>query len=359
MRERFGRVRDNLVIALQAGLAAALAWFIAHRVVGHELPIFAPISAVVILAASIGQRLKRTAELVVGVAVGIGIGDAIIFTIGTGTWQLALIVPLALTVAVFLGSGAALATQAASSGVLVATLAPAGTGSLYPQRFVDALIGGLVGLVVLILLLPLNPLTIVRRAADPALDLVAEMLLLTGKALATRDHRQVRAAARRLREAEEELSEFRDAVAAGHETALLAPARWRTRGPLAQYAESAEYLTRALRNARVLARRAVTLLADGEPAPAPLPQAVRRLGEAVRTMRHELDAGTDPARTRQQALDAVRWAGEAYGAGLGLNGGVVVAQIRATASDLVRASGTEADDVERLINEAFGQRKSG
>ncbi|ROO51536.1 uncharacterized membrane protein YgaE (UPF0421/DUF939 family) [Micromonospora sp. Llam0] len=354
VRERSERVRANLVLALQAGLAAALAWFIARRVIGHPLPFFAPISAVIILSASIGQRLKRASELVVGVAVGIAIGDLIIITIGTGTWQLLLIVPLAVVAAVFLGSGAALVTQAASSGVLVATLTPQ-TNSLYPDRFIDAMVGGLIGLVVLILLLPLNPLVIVRRAADPALDVLSDMLILSGKALAGRDRRRAENASKRLHEAEKELSEFRDAVEAGHETAVLAPARWRARGPLAQYAESAEYVTRGLRNSRVLTRRVVSMLTEDEPVPSALPEAVCHLGDAVRILRHELDAGTDPVRTRRRALDAARCAGAAYDAGVGFNGSVVVAQIRATASDLVRASGTEAGAVEEMVSEAFGR----
>lgn len=353
-RERSERVRANLILALQAGLAAALAWFIARRVIGHQVPFFAPISAVIILSASIGQRLKRTAELVVGVAIGIAIGDAIILSIGTGTWQLALIVPLAVITAVFLGGGSALVTQAASSGVLVATLTPP-TDNLYLERFIDALIGGLVGLVVLILLLPLNPLTIVRRAADPALDILGDMLIRSGDALAAGDRRRAQAASQRLRDAEKELSAFRDAVHAGHETAVLAPARWRARAPLAQYAESAEYLTRGLRNSRVLARRVVSILTDQEPVPPSLPPAICHLGEAVRTLRYELDAGTDPARTRRRALDAARCAAEAYESGVGFNGSVVVAQIRATASDLVRASGTPPEEVERLVGEVFGR----
>lgn len=357
-RERSQRVRANLVLALQAGLAAALAWFIARRVIGHEVPFFAPISAVIILSASIGQRLKRTAELVVGVAIGIAIGDAIILTIGTGTWQLALIVPLAVVAAVFTGGGSALVTQAASSGVLVATLTPP-TDNLYLERFVDALVGGLVGLVVLVLLLPLNPLTIVRRAADPALDVLADMLVRSGDALANRDRRRARSAAQRLHDAEKELSEFRDAVHAGHETAVLAPARWRARGPLAQYAESAEYVTKGLRNSRVLTRRVVSVLTEDEPAPPALSQAIRHLGEAVRTLRHELDAGVEPIRTRRRALDAAECAGQAYEDGVGFNGSVVVAQIRATTSDLVRASGADSGQVERLVSEAFGDRGTG
>ena len=75
------------------------------------------------------------------VALGIGIGDTLISQIGTGPWQIGLVVALAIVAAIFLGSGSALVTQAASSAVLVATLTPPSTGALNYTRFIDALVG--------------------------------------------------------------------------------------------------------------------------------------------------------------------------------------------------------------------------
>jgi len=64
------RVRGGVALALQAGLAAGLAWFVAHDLIGRPVPFFAPIAAVITLASSVGQRLRRTTELVIGVAIG-------------------------------------------------------------------------------------------------------------------------------------------------------------------------------------------------------------------------------------------------------------------------------------------------
>ncbi len=74
---------------------------------------------------------------------------------------------LAILVATALGGGPPLIVQSASSAVLVATLTS--TSTLPWTRFFDALVGGGIGLIVMTVLLPLNPLTVVRRAADPAL----------------------------------------------------------------------------------------------------------------------------------------------------------------------------------------------
>ncbi|MEV1285895.1 FUSC family protein [Micromonospora sp. NPDC049679] len=352
--DRFHRVRVNIVLALQAGLAAGLAWLVAGTLIGHAQPFFAPISAVITLAASVGQRLRRALELVIGVAVGIAIGDALILVIGSGPWQITLVVTLAIIVAVFLGTGSGLVTQSANSAVLVATFAPP-SGGVYYERFLDALVGGLVGMGVMALLLPLNPLTVVRRAANPALDLLSHGLTETAEAVEGRDPDRAREALDRMRDAERRLAAFQDAIQAANETATLAPARWRARGTLSQYVESAEYLGRALRNTRVLTRRVISMLDDGEPVPEQLPAGLRLLAEAVTLLRRELTEGVSPEGARERALAGVRQAGAAYGAGMRFNSSVVVAQLRATASDLVRATGADPDEVDRLVSAAFGR----
>lgn len=106
----------------QAAVAAALSWLVALHVVSHGSPFFAPISAVVCLGLTSGQRLRRVVELIAGVSVGIGIGDLLLSVIGTGPWQLALVVALAMSVAVLLDGGPVIASQAAISAILVASI---------------------------------------------------------------------------------------------------------------------------------------------------------------------------------------------------------------------------------------------
>jgi uncharacterized membrane protein YgaE (UPF0421/DUF939 family) len=352
LRDRWHRVRANGWLALQTGFAAGLAWFVAHQVVGHASPFFAPIAAVITLAVSVGQRLRRAFELVVGVALGIGIGDSLVNFIGTGPWQIGVVVGLAIVVAIFLGSGSALVTQAASSAVLVATLTSPG-GGVNLDRFFDSLVGGGVGLVVMALLLPINPLTVVGRAGTPILRVLEEGLTETATALAERDLALAESVLARLRAAEADLGRFQDALAAGQETASVAPVRWRSRGALAQYVDSAEYVARALRNSRVLVRRAIVLIKDDEPVPDGLPLAVRMLGEAMGWLRRELADAVEPEAARDRALTAVRAAAAGYDEGVGFSGSVVVAQVRSAANDLVRASGATHADADRLVRRAF------
>ena len=131
------------------------------------------------------QRLRRVLELVAGVALGVLIGDLLVGVIGTGVPQIAVVVALAMIVAIFLGGGAVIVSQAAASAVLVVTLVPASEGQpVNLDRFVDAAIGGLVGLGVSVLLLPVNPVSTARRALDPLLETLAELLDGSADALA-------------------------------------------------------------------------------------------------------------------------------------------------------------------------------
>jgi uncharacterized membrane protein YgaE (UPF0421/DUF939 family) len=348
------RVRGGLPLALQAGLAAGLAWYVAHDVIGRTSPFFAPIAAVITLASGVGQRLRRTTELVIGVAIGIGIGDALILLIGSGPWQIGLIVVLAVLVATAVGGGTPLVIQSASSAVLVATLT-ASTGLPW-TRFFDALVGGTIGLIVMTILLPLNPLTVVRRAADPALSALADGLHQVAKGLAAADADLVDETLQKLRAAEGAFAAYSAAATAARENVAFAPARWRTRGALNQYVEGADQLTYALRNVRVLIRRVSNTLSDHENVPHVLPDSIGLLGDAVDLLKHEWAKGAEPVATRERTLRAAAESGQAYEEGVGFSGGVVVAQVRSTATDLLRATGVDYAEAPRLVRRAVGWR---
>ncbi|MEU4402237.1 FUSC family protein [Micromonospora orduensis] len=355
LRDRGRRVRAVGGLAVQAGLAAALSWLVAHELLHVSQPVFAPISAVSTLAASVGQRLRRTVELIIGVTVGVLIGDLLLLVIGTGWWQLALIVVLAVLVALFLVGSAAVMIQAGATAVLIATLSPS-VRDLEIPRFVDALIGGAVALLVTAVLLPLNPLRVLNRAARPALDLLSAQLDAAAGALRERDVDGARGALTRLRENADEVNALVEATRGAREASTLAPINWHHRhGPVSRYARMAEPIDRAMRNSGTLIRRSVTLIEDGEPVPEPMPRAVADLAETVRLLKRQFAAGDEPLRAREVALRAVCAAGDAYRAGVGFSGTVVVAQVRTTVSDLLVGTGLTQEAANRLVRGAFGE----
>ena len=146
MRTRLERLRLSWRSVLQVGVAAAAAWVVATEVFGHRDPFFAPVAAIITLGLTVTQRGRRAVEVAIGVAVGIAVGDLLVLWIGVGAAQLALVVMLATALAIFLGSGQMLATQAAVSAALVATIQPPTEGVTFtfrgaakPLRVPDAL----------------------------------------------------------------------------------------------------------------------------------------------------------------------------------------------------------------------------
>lgn len=352
--DRIRRLRVGGIVAVQAGLAAVLAWLAAHALLGNPDPVFAPIVAVGTLAASVGQRIRRILELITGVTLGVLVGDALLLVIGTGPWQLGVVVILSILMALTLGGSTAVVLQAASTAVLIATLSPS-VRNLEVPRFVDAVVGGGSALLVTSVLLPLNPLRVIDRAVKPALDMLAEQLENTSKALTDRDIGRGEQAMARLRRNQPELQALSDAVEGAKEATTLSPTSWRRRRALVhRYASSAEPIDRAMRNSGTLIRRAVTTIEDAEPIPEEMPQAIAAMASGVRMLRSGYTEGRRVELAQQRCLQAVSLAGHAYRRGVGFSGGVVVAQVRTTTSDLFVASGVPQAEANAQVRAAFG-----
>ncbi|MCW3816369.1 hypothetical protein ONA91_18145 [Micromonospora sp. DR5-3] len=242
-------------------------------------------------------------------------------------------------------------TQAGGTAVLIATLTPA-TPDLELPRTINALVGGLVGMFVVLVLAPLNPLRTVRRVADPTLDLFARQITASAEALACGDAPRAEEVLDRMRDAESELDRLDEAISAAHEVVRLSPVRWRRRRTLDAYRRGAEHMDRAFRNSRALVRRIGTTLRSREPVPPDLPAAVERFGEAIRLLHREFLDAREPVQARERVLAAVRHAGAACRQDIGFSGTIVVSQLRTAANDLLRATGVPQDEARRLVRRA-------
>jgi uncharacterized membrane protein YgaE (UPF0421/DUF939 family) len=128
-----GRLRVGMWPVVQTAVAAALAWSAAVLVLGHERPFVAAIAAVISIGAVAGQTLRRAAEWIFGVAVGLAIADLIMLAIGTGPVQTEIIVALAMTAALLMRGGIMFVTEAGVSAVLVVNLDPTTYGGVARQ----------------------------------------------------------------------------------------------------------------------------------------------------------------------------------------------------------------------------------
>ncbi len=275
--------------------------------------------------------------------------------IGTGPGQLALVVLLATSAAIFLGSGQMLATQAAVSAALVATLQPPTDGVTF-ARFLDALVGGGFALLVNAVLLPARPVELLREGARPVLEELAATLEDIGLAIERRDRGLAEAALHRARAIEELEARFAEAVDVSRETTRYAPPRRRARGMVETYADAAARVDLAVRNVRVLARGAIRALTLDENVPPDIAVALRDLAGAVRALGTALD---DPEQEKVVHELATRAAGEAtlvLERTGNLSVSVIVGQVRSTATDLLTAIGMSYDEatgeVRRAVREA-------
>jgi uncharacterized membrane protein YgaE (UPF0421/DUF939 family) len=355
LHTRVGRLRIAAPLILQSAMAAGLAWYLAQRI-GDAVsddpptPIFAPVAAVVSLGAALGQRLRRTVELVIGVALGVGIGDLLIEVIGSGTAQLILIVALAMSAAVLLDGGQLLVIQAATSSVLVATLVTPDGGLGGLDRFRDTLVGGAVGMLVALLLFPLNPLVVAQRAVVPVTGGLGDGLDAVAAALRAHDIDAGIAALTAARALEPKVASMNTAVATSQEVARVAPMRWRTRERFGVYAEAAPQLDYAVRNGRVLARRATVLLRGEPPCPPELIEAITALAAAVRAVGEGLGEPGEWRESRRQVVNAYALARSAQLPESPTIVVVLVAQIRSMSYDLLRSTGLNRVDALALLD---------
>jgi uncharacterized membrane protein YgaE (UPF0421/DUF939 family) len=82
---RLRLLRKRWRLLLRLSVATALAFFVSTHVLDHAQAFFAPVSAVIVIIAGAGQRAKILFELVLGVALGVLVGELLILGIGRGS----------------------------------------------------------------------------------------------------------------------------------------------------------------------------------------------------------------------------------------------------------------------------------
>jgi uncharacterized membrane protein YccC len=330
-----------------------VSWSLAALALKASRPIFAAVAAVITSGAARGQHWRRAIELVVGVSLGIGVADLLVQVIGSGPWQIALVTVLAMLAATLLGGGSMLVTQAGISAILV-TAIEHHTEGLVPERLFETLIGGAVALVISHLLFPVNPMAEVARTAQTVFNELATALEETAAALGAGDPERAKHALLRARAIDPQVRAFNDAMATAYETARLAPTRRRALSQLDAYRTAAAQVDFAVRNTRVLARAAISLVRNGQPAPESLPDAVLDLARGVRSLGQQLHAPERGDDTRRFALDAAARGFELLENRDALALSMIVGEIRLTATDLLRGSGLDLSAAQQALDDAVG-----
>src|SRR5262245_12292224 len=88
------RLRGRALAIVQTAAAAVVAWELAVLLLPDPRPAFAAIAAVIAVGATYGERLGRAVQLVAGVVLGITVASLMLELIGTGAWQMGVLVIL-------------------------------------------------------------------------------------------------------------------------------------------------------------------------------------------------------------------------------------------------------------------------
>lgn len=252
-RHGWSRVRTAAVPVATAALAAGIAYLIGRYVLEHDAPFFAAFSAWACLGFSFDRDLRRVGEIALGVTMGVTMGDLVVRSIGSGWWQIALVLFMSALLARFVDRGAIFASQAGAQAIVVAGV-PNLTGGPY-GRALDAITGGLVALIVA-MLIPGDPRRALRTTMATASAALADTVALLASAIDAGDPTGAERALLRARAADSALQEAVEAASTASRQAQLTVNR-RYADDLAAAQRRATLLDQAMRSVRVLARRAM------------------------------------------------------------------------------------------------------
>lgn len=337
LRARRARLRARSWQVGQCAVAAGTAWFVAHNLIGHAQPFFAPVVAVVSLGTTYGQRLRRVLEMSVGVAIGIFLGDLYTHVFGRGAWQITVMVAVAMVIALLLDASPLLLNQAAVQSLVVVTVLPnAGAAFL---RWTDALIGGAVALVAASVV-PRAPLRRPRAQAAVVVRRLAELLRSAAASIRDGDVDRAMADLRQARSTDSLISELRAAADEGLSVVASSPFRRRHREPVRAMADLIEPVDLAMRNTRVLARRVAVAAYRHEPIPPAYARLVDDLADLTDRIADELSAGRMATAVRDPLI-ALGVASARLEHSHELSAEVVLAQTRSVIADLLAVAGMD------------------
>lgn len=339
-RERLERLRSRLFFIVQCAISAAVAWYIAGDLLGHSQPFFAPVAALVALGQSFGQRIERVVQIVVGVAVGVLVGDLFIHVFGVGYLQLGLIIVVAMALATLLDAGVLLTTQAGVQSAFIAILVPL-PGAAF-SRWTDAVVGGVVALAAATIT-PASPLRKPRRHAAAIVQEISEVLAAAATALRTRNIDDAEDALERARDSEAALTTLQGLADDGLDVIRNSPFRRRHLPAVQAIADLLIPLDRAIRNIRVLVRRAGVAIREGEDVPKAYIDLVADLAIATRDMAEELAERHLPTGARAALRDLAERTTH-VSAHPSLSSEVMRAQVRSTVVDLLMVTGLSYEE---------------
>jgi len=263
------------------------------------------------------------------------LADLLVIGIGSGWWQLSLVVALAMSAALLLTGGQMFVTQAAVQSIIISALVPAPADALV--RVSDAMIGGCVALLAATLV-PAAPLRRPREQAAKVVRKVAMLLRAAGEVMVDGVSARGLELLADARATDSLIRELQDAADEGMAVVASSPFRIRHRPDIRRMADLVEPLDRALRSTRVLVRQTAVAAYYDRPVPKSYSLLAFDLADAADAVADELVqdrmavAAQEPLLAVGEATGLVDRADE-------LTAEVVLGQIRSVVVDLLLLTG--------------------
>lgn len=289
LRESTRRLIESIAPILQITLAAIAAYAVGRYVFGHQVPLFAVTVTITSLGFTRDARPRRIAETGLGMITGIALSEVISGAVGTGIWQLALVILAAMIVARFITGSSAFALAATIQAILVVLIAPPPGGPFV--RTLDALLGGTMALLVTALI-PRDPRGQARTDAEKLFAVFTDSVEALRLALIDSDVKVADYALGRVRRTQPLVDNWRMSLDSAVSIARISPFLRKYQDELRGQVRLLRGMDLATRNLRVVVRRIDFLLRDGKPRPY-LADLLEQILEATRVLQQGLE---DPKR---------------------------------------------------------------
>ncbi|MFT4235417.1 MAG: FUSC family protein [Microbacterium sp.] len=342
----WARVKGSAIAIVQIVLAATGAYALAHFVLGHEAPLLAATVSIASLGLARDTRPSRVLETIGGMLVGIAVAELLRFVAGSGWWQLAVMLVIVLIVARMVMPGVPFAI-AASVQSSIAMIFPA-TGVPFDRLF-DGLAGGVCALLVCVLV-PRNPMRSVRAdglALFAAFDRAAERIT---QGMRAGDPVRGARGLEKAREASALVDAWRSSLDSAQAVSAASPFLRTRRLELQRMGRMLDGMDYALRNLRVIARRAAYLETDGHARPiaadtlSELRVGAEHLGASLADISHEPAA--------RDALGAIARRLDPDAMASAIDGRELLGTMRPLVVDLLVAAGTPRAEASTLLPRA-------
>ncbi|MFT4211713.1 MAG: FUSC family protein [Microbacterium sp.] len=341
------RARESVPAVIQIVIAATAAYAFAHFVLGHAAPVLAGTVAVSSLGLVRDARPRRVIETVVGMMLGVLISEGVVWAIGSGWWQLPIVLALVLLVARTISSQPAFAIAAAVQGLIVMLFPTAGTVAVL-ARPLDGLVGG-ASAILMTVVVPRNLRGELLREARALFASAERAVTASAEGLARGDRRHAERGLDRARRLDLLVRAWQESLESATAVARISPFLRRRRAELERQRRVLAAMDLAVRNLRVVGRRAAYLVDDGRRRPiaadvlAGLGRGMALIGQSLEDISLE-PAARDLLRPIAAHLDPARMLPDAS-----LGEQSLVSAMRPLAVDLLTAAGMPAAEARDAV----------